>query len=157
MRLHDTLLGALLVALAAIVFGYTFTFPAMPGQKFGPSLFPRLVALGIAACGVVIAVRGWRSGAPWLSFSEELRRPQGLLSFLAMPLAVAFYLLAADRLGFLPTAALVVAALCLWFGVRWKGALLTGVAAAVAVQWFFGNVMRIPLPRGLFMQLIAGG
>jgi hypothetical protein len=27
----------------------------------------------------------------------------------------------------------------------------------IVVQWFFGTLMRVPLPRGWFMQLIAGG
>jgi hypothetical protein len=34
---------------------------------------------------------------------------------------------------------------------------LAGVGTALAMQWFFGSLMRVPLPRGLFMQLIAGG
>ena len=157
MRLHDTWLGVLLVALAAVFFGYTFTFPDMPGQKYGPALFPRLIALGIAACGVVIAVRGWRSGAPWVALRPELQRLQGWLAWLAMPLAIVFYLVAAERLGFLPTAAIVVAALCAWMGARLWVALLTGVLAALVVQWFFGTLMRVPLPRGWFMQLVAGG
>ena len=157
MRLHDTLLGALMVALAAVFFGYTFTFPDMPGQKYGPALFPRLIALGIAACGLVIAVRGARSGAPWAAFSAELQQLRGWLGWLAMPLAIVFYLAVAERLGFLPTAALVVAALCAWMGARLWVALATGVLAALVVQWFFGTLMRVPLPRGWFMQFISGG
>jgi len=157
MRLHDTLLGLLLVALAAVVFGYTFTFPEMPGQKFGPALFPRLIALGIAGCGLLMAVRGWRSGAPWLALDPQLRVARGVTAFLAVPLAIGLYLLAAERLGFLPTATLVVAGLCAWFGVRAWVSLLTGVLTALVVQWFFGGVMRVPLPRGWFMQLVTGG
>lgn len=157
MRLHDTLLGALLVALAAAFFAYTFTFPDMPGQRYGPALFPRLIALGIMVCGVLIAVRGWRSGRPMLDLSPPLRHLQGWLALLAMPLAVVFYWLAADRLGFLPTATIVVAGLCAWLGVRLWAALLTGVLTALVVQWFFGSLMRVPLPRGWFMQLVAGG
>jgi len=157
MRLHDSLLGALLLALAAALFAYTFTFPDMPGQRYGPALFPRLIALGIMACGLVIAVRGWRSGRPWLEWSEPLQRLSGWLALLAMPAAIGFYLIAAERLGFLPTAAILVAALCAWLGVRLWAALLTGVLTAVVVQWFFGSLMRVPLPRGWFMQLVAGG
>ena len=157
MRLHDTLLGALLLALAAALFAYTFTFPDMPGQRYGPALFPRLIALGIIACGLVIAVRGRRSAGSWLAFSEPLQRLQGWLSFLAMPLAIVFYLLLAEWLGFLPTAAILVGGLCAWLGVRLWAALLTGVLAALVVQWFFGSLMRVPLPRGWFMQLVAGG
>ena len=156
MRLHDTWLGVLLVALAAAFFGYTFTFPDMPGQRYGPALFPRLVALGIMACGLIIAVRGRKSAGPWLQLSEPLRRPQGWLSLLAMPMAIVFYLLVAESLGFLPTATLVVAALCAWLGVRLWVALLTGVLAALIVQWFFASLMRVPLPRGWFMQVISG-
>jgi hypothetical protein len=66
-------------------------------------------------------------------------------------------LLAAERLGFLPTAAIMVAALCAWLGVRLWAALLIGVLTALVVQWFFGSLMRVPLPRGWFMQLVAGG
>jgi putative tricarboxylic transport membrane protein len=157
MRLHDTWLGALLIALAAAFFAYTFTFPSMPGQKYGPALFPRLIALGVMACGLVIAVRGWRSGEPWLRFSPALRQLQGWLGLLAMPLAVVFYLAVAEKLGFLPTAAIVVGSLCFWMGVRWWAAILTGVLAAAVVQWFFGSLMRVPLPRGWFMQLVSGG
>jgi putative tricarboxylic transport membrane protein len=147
----------LLVALAAALFAYTFTFPDMPGQRYGPALFPRLISLGIMACGLVIAVRGWRSGAPWLALSPPLQQLQGWLSFLAMPLAIGFYLLVAERLGFLPTAAIVVGALCTWLGARLWVAALTGVLTALVVQWFFGSLMRVPLPRGWFMQWVAGG
>jgi hypothetical protein len=41
--------------------------------------------------------------------------------------------------------------------VRLWVALLTGAVAALVVQWFFGSLMRVPLPRGWFMQLVAGG
>ncbi|MFM7533812.1 MAG: tripartite tricarboxylate transporter TctB family protein [Rubrivivax sp.] len=161
MRLHDTLLGVLLVVLAAVFFGYTFTFPDMPGQKYGPALFPRLIALGIAAGGIVIAVRGLRSGARagtcWVSFSPELQQLRGWLAWLAMPLAIVFYLLVSERLGFLPTATLVVGALCAWLGARLWVSLATGVVTALVVQWFFGSLMRVPLPRGWFMQFFFGG
>lgn len=157
MRIHDTLLGLLFMLLAALFYGYTFTFPEFPGQKYGPALFPQIMAIGIFACGLFIARRGWRSGAPWVRISEDLGRRQGLLSFLAMPAAVVFYLLAAERLGFIPTAAVIVGTLAWWFGIRSMRAVLLAVVVTATVQWFFGSVMRVPLPRGLFMQLVAGG
>jgi len=80
------------------------------------------------ACGLVIAVRGWRSGRPWLDWSEPLKRLPGWLSLLAMPAAIGFYLLAAERLGFLPTAAILVAALCAWLWGAAVGRALDGCA-----------------------------
>ncbi len=156
MRFHETLVGVFFMLLAAAVFGYTFTFPPFPGQKYGPSLFPQVIAAGIFVCGLIVAARGWRSGARLLAVDEALRG-RGMLSFVAMPLAVIFYLLAAERLGFLPTAAIIVAGLSIWLGVRTRNALVLGVLSAILFQWFFGTLMRVPLPRGWFMQLVAGG
>lgn len=157
MRLHETLLGLLLMALAAVFFAYTFTFPAFPGQRFGPSLFPRVVSTGVFLCGALIALRGWRSGSAWLSIDPALRDPRRLMSFLSMPLAIGAYLLLADRLGFLPTAALIVGLLGWWFGMRPWGAVVLGGVASGVIHWFFASIMRVPLPRGLFMQLLFGG
>lgn len=157
MRLHPSLLGLLLTALAAAFFGYTFTFPAFPGQKYGPELFPRAIALGIALCGLVLIVRGWRSGMPWLSLDPALREPRRLVSLLATLGAVVFYLLAAPALGFLPVAAILIGALAWWFGSRVWVAVAAGVVASLVVHWFFASIMRVPLPRGLFMQLLFGG
>lgn len=160
MRAHDSLLGLVLMALAAVVFGYTFTFPAMPGQRYGPALFPQVLSAGIFLCGLMIAWRGWRDsrpGRPWLSVDAALQQPRRLVSLLSMPLAIVAYLLLAPRLGFLPTAALIVAAIAWWLGTRWWAAVLLGVVASAVVHFFFANVMRVPLPRGLFMQLLYGG
>jgi putative tricarboxylic transport membrane protein len=168
MRLHPTLLGLVFMALAAAYFGYTFTFPALPGQDVGPALFPRVVAVGIFVCGLVITLRGWRDrssstmapsrpGQPLVAVDDSLRAPRARWSFVLMVAAIVFYLVAAPRLGFLPVAAVIVAVLAWWFGSRVWVATLAGVTAALVVQWFFGTVMRIPLPRGLFMQWFFGG
>jgi putative tricarboxylic transport membrane protein len=160
MRLSDFGLGLFFMALAAAVFAYAGTFPEFPGQRYGPSLFPRVIAVAMFLCGAVIAVRAWRgrgsSSAADPTAPAPLRGRQ-LASFLAIPLGVVFYLLVADRLGFLPTAALLVSALAWWLGVRALGAVLLGVFSALIIQWFFGSLMRVPLPRGWFMQMIAGG
>ncbi len=157
MRLHRTLLGLLFMALAAAFFAYTFTFPGLPGQRVGPALFPRVISAGIFACGLMLAWQGWRSGEAIIEFDAALREPRRLIGFASIPLAVLFYIVAAPKLGFLPVAAIIVAALCLWMGARAWVAVVTGVVSAYVIHWFFGSVMRIPLPRGWFMTLISGG
>jgi putative tricarboxylic transport membrane protein len=157
MRLHPSLLGLMFIALAAAFFGYTFTFPAFPGQRYGPALFPRVIAVGIALCGLVLVVRGRRSGAPWLALDPALREPRRLASFAATLGAIVFYLLAAPALGFVPVAAIVVGGLAWWLGARVWVAVAAGVVASLVVHWFFASVMRVPLPRGLFMQILFGG
>jgi putative tricarboxylic transport membrane protein len=157
MRLHETLLGLLFMALAGAFFAHTFGFAPLPGQKVGPALFPRVIAAGVFGCGLVMAFRGWRSGQPWVAVDASLRTPRGLAGFAAVLLAIVFYIVAAPRLGFFPVAVIIVGGLAWWLGARAWVALLWGVGSAWGVLWFFGSVMRIPLPRGWFMQVLVGG
>ena len=80
-----------------------------------------------------------------------------MASFLITLGAIVFYLLAAPRLGFLPVAALIVGGLAWWMGAKGWVAIVGGVVASALVHWFFASIMRVPLPRGWFMQVLAGG
>lgn len=162
MRVHDTLLGLFFAALAVAILILTADFPSFPGQKYGPSLFPRILGVGILVCAVVIAWRGWREsrrtgGRRIVAVDAAFADPGKLASFLLVPAGVGFYLLAADPLGFIPTAFALLAGLFLWFRVRPLPALVIAALTTGLMQWFFGTLMRVPLPRGLFMQLIHGG
>ena len=42
MRLNDAVIGIALILFALAMIAYTRTFPAMPGQDYGPALFPVL-------------------------------------------------------------------------------------------------------------------
>lgn len=149
MRLNDALLGAILAGFAGWVWWLTTFFPAFPGQDYGPNLFPRILAIGIACCGVMLVARGLRAGGGVVELAAWARQPGRLLSFLAMPGAALFYLLASDPLGFIPTAFLLLLALFLWFRARPVVALPVAAGMTLLVHWFFAGLMRVPLPRGL--------
>lgn len=149
MRLHDSLLGAILLGFAGWVWWLTTFFPAFPGQNYGPNLFPRILATGIALCGAALVVRGLRSRDRAVEFEAWMRDMARVASFLALPGAVVFYILAADRLGFVPTAFVLLAALFLWFRARVLVALPVAAGMTLLVHWFFAGLMRVPLPRGL--------
>jgi putative tricarboxylic transport membrane protein len=149
MRLGDWLLGALLIGFAGWVWWQTGFFPAFPGQDYGPSLFPRILAAGIALLGAVLVARGFRRRDAVLAFEPWLREPVRLLSFLAIPAACLLYLLAATPLGFIPTAFLLLAGLFLWFRARPAVALPVAAGVTLLVHWFFAGLMRVPLPRGV--------
>lgn len=162
MRLSDNWLALIFLALAAVFFGMTLSFPAFPGQKYGPSLFPRILAVGMVLCSLLIMVRARQrrmegTVEPGFALSPAFRDPARLLSFLSVPAAIVVYLLLADRLGFIPTAFALLMALMLWFGVSKLRAVVVAVVMTGLLHWFFGSLMRVPLPRGLFMQLIYGG
>lgn len=162
MRLSDTWLAVLFIALATLMFGFTLSFPPFPGQKYGPDLFPRILCAGIVICAALMIFRDRQrrnEGArePALAFDPAFRQPARLASFLLVPGAIIAYLLFSDWLGFIPTSFLLLLGLTLWFKVRAPMAVAVAVAMTGLLQWFFGSLMRVPLPRGLFMQLLYGG
>ncbi|PWS37528.1 tripartite tricarboxylate transporter TctB family protein [Falsiroseomonas bella] len=154
MRLNDALLGAILLGFAGWVWWMTTFFPAFPGQDYGPNLFPRILACGIALCGAMLVLRGLRQRAPLVAVDGWMRDPAKLVSFLLIPGATLFYVLASDRLGFIPTAFAILLALALWFRARPLVALPVAAGVTLAVHWFFSGLMRVPLPRGLMDPLL---
>jgi putative tricarboxylic transport membrane protein len=158
MRFNDAVVGALLVLLAGAMIALTLSFPPFPGQKYGPSLFPRIIASGIILCSLMLIVRGVKThreqGTPWLVLDDWVSQPRRLASFALMLATMAFYLLASEPLGFIPTAFLIQLVLFLWFGVRAVTAVVTSVAMTLLVHWFFGSLMRIPLPRGILDSVL---
>lgn len=162
MRLSDNWLALIFIALAAAMIGVTTTFPAFPGQKYGPALFPRILGAGMILCALLIMYRARQrrqegASEPAIAVDPVFRDPVRLVSFLAVPAAIGLYLLLVDWLGFVPTCFGILAALMLWFGVRHMTALVVAVVMTGLLNWFFGTLMRVPLPRGLFMQLVQGG
>lgn len=149
MRLNDAVLGAILMGFAGWVWWLTGFFPAFPGQDYGPNLFPRILAAAIGICGALLVLRGLRSGAPLIALDAWTKEPARLVSFLLIPGAAVAYLLLADRLGFIPTAFLILLGLSLWFRARPIVAVPVAAGMTLTIQWFFASLMRVPLPRGL--------
>lgn len=156
MRFNDTIVGATFIVLAAIMIALTFSFPAFPGQNYGPSLFPRILGTGIILCSLLLILRERRlaTPVPWLVLADWVRQPRNIASFGLMLAAMLFYLLASDALGFIPCAFLIQIVLFLWFGVRPVTAVVVAVAMTALVHWFFSSMMLVPLPRGILDSLL---
>jgi putative tricarboxylic transport membrane protein len=167
MRVNDLISGALLIILAVAMIAYTTTFPPFPGQKYGPSLFPRILGGGIVLCGMLLMLRGRRlvaAGQPLGHIDDVYRPAKGWMSVMMIIGSIVFYIALSGTLGFVVTAFAVVLALLLWFGVRPLNALIIAVVAVLTMDWFFGWLFRVPLPLGflpngpanIMMNLIRG-
>ena len=151
MKVNDAVLGLLFTLLGAAVLFAIRGYPKIPGQPVGPALFPGIIAVGLCACGVLLMLRGWRLRGEerWLVVDDWVRSPRHVLGLVVLLGGVVFYILAADALGFLPTAALILLALFLVLEVPPTRAVLVAVIATFVIHFAFYKLLRVPLPWGV--------
>ena len=159
MKLDDTVWGALFALLGAAILWHVQGFPRMPGQDFGPALFPGLIAVALLVCGAlligkgVVARRRAESASRWAAAPEWIRgRPQ-LLAFATLVAANVLYLVAVDRLGFVLTAFVYLAALMWALRVRLALTLPIALVTALVIHYAFYKLLRVPLPWGLLQGI----
>ena len=154
MRFHDALTGAALVLFGGVVLWHVQGFPAMPGQKYGPALFPGLVAAGLVLCGLLLVVRGVRAGGAWVAPGSWTGHPRAVAAFLSVPAGLGLYVVLADALGFHLTGFLLLLAWTLVFGARAALAIPVAIIAPVLIHLAFYKLLRIPLPWGVLERLV---
>ena len=153
MKLNDAVFGALFLALGAAVLFAIQGFPKIPGQPVGPALFPGIIATVLCVTGVVLLVQGWQrrraTGEPWLAWEPWVRSPRHVGALAVLLGSVVLYIVAADAVGFLPLATVILAALFIVLGVPPGRAVLIAVVAALLVHFAFYKLLRVPLPWGV--------
>ena len=157
MRLPDRVTGLFLVGLGAAAAYGGWLLPPVPGQPVGPNVFPLVIGTGLALCGLAIAFGIGHS----FEEEEELipveggqprHAPPGRfygLRALLPPALLLFYVIVADRLGFIITAGLIVFVTSTALGARPKLSLPLAVLAPIGIHLIFSKLLRVPLPAGL--------
>jgi putative tricarboxylic transport membrane protein len=136
---------------------YTRTFPAMPGQDYGPALFPTLIGLGFIVTGVILIVSGLRRRRvePLFGGGEWLRSGPHIINFLAVVGGLLLYIVASDWLGFILTSLLLLFVwLVLFRGGKPISSLAIALAVTLAVNYAFSQLLLVPLPLGLLQPLL---
>ncbi len=157
MRINDIISGLVLIVVSLGMIYLTLDFPEFPGQKYGPSLFPRILCSGLIICGVVLVFRGLaarREGVPLIQMADWSRDPSRLLSFLLIPGLVVAYIFVSEPIGFIPVTFAMLLFLFVWFRSRLVVALPVAALTTWIVHWFFATLMRVPLPRGLLTNIL---
>ncbi len=151
MRANDAISGLMLIALSALMIAFTASFPEFPGQKYGPSLFPRILGAGLIVCGALLVWKGLAArtpGTPWVEFAPWTRERWRLGSFALMLAMLVLYILASETVGFIPIALIFLLVQFLWLGVRPLTAVITAIVTTALIHEFFSTLLRVPLPRG---------
>ena len=116
MRLPDRVTGLFLVGLGSLAAYGGSLLPPVPGQPVGPNVFPIVIGIGLAICGLMIAFgightfEEEEELVP-LEPGQQAAAPRSTLyglRALLPPALLLFYVLVADRLGFILTAGLIV-------------------------------------------------
>ena len=157
MRLSDRVTGLFLVGLGSAAAYGGWLLPPVPGQPVGPNVFPLVIGIGLALCGLMIAFEIGHS----FEEDEELIPVEGDkqavaprsslygLRALLPPALLLFYVVAADRLGFILTAGLIVLATATALGARPKLSIPLAMLAPIGIHLIFAKLLRVPLPIGL--------
>jgi len=157
MKVNDTILGALIALLGAVVLWHVQSFPFIPGQKFGAALFPGVIASGLLICGTLLTVRGIRTrGVRLLAIDDWARDPVTVLRFLSVPVGLLFYVLTSNFLGFHIAAALAMLAWLLVFGLKPLMAVPLAIGFPILMHLAFYKILRVPLPWGLLEKVVFG-
>jgi len=122
-------------------------FQQVRSQRYGPMLFPGVLgALGLLVV-VTLLVRGRliRPATEAEPYTQaRLQRIAGMLG------AIFFYLLLAEVMGYVITAALLLALLFALLGVSWRTGLAIICVLVPLTYQVFGGYLRVPLPWGWF-------
>ena len=150
MKFNDAIFGAILALAGAVVLVHVQSFPTIPGQQYGPALFPGTIAAGFVVCGVLLVISGLRQRAtePWFAAGDWMRSGRHVGAAIVVVAGVAAYMLLAERVGFLIVAQLLLLANFRTFGVRWRTAIIAAIVATLVIWYAFYKLLRVPLPWG---------
>lgn len=155
MKFNDAVFGAVLLVLGITVLVHVPSFPPIPGQKYGPGIFPGLVAAGLVACALMLIVSGLRHRAtePWLEAGAWTRSRRHVIAFVVTIAGTAAYVLLAEKVGFLIIAPILLFVLFICYGVRRNVAIVTAIIVTLVIHVTFYKLLRVPLPWGVIKPL----
>ncbi|HVF63207.1 MAG TPA: tripartite tricarboxylate transporter TctB family protein [Casimicrobiaceae bacterium] len=151
MKINDAIIGTILAVLGAVVLVYVQRFPTIPGQQYGPALFPGTIAAGLFICGVLLIASGLRhrAEARWVELGAWTRSPRHRRAALVLVLGVVAYIAFADVVGFLLLSPLLLIVWFLALGVRVGTSIIAAIVTTLAIWYAFYKLLRVPLPWGV--------
>jgi putative tricarboxylic transport membrane protein len=160
MHMPDRITGSLVATIGVMAAYGGSRLPPVPGQDVGPSAFPMVIGVGLILCGTMVALgigHSFEDEAEVDLAAVEAPRQHAQpsepltnrLFALLPPGLLLFYVVAVDRLGFVPTAALMIFIAALAFGAKLRLALPLAALAPIAIHLVFYKLLRVPLPAGL--------
>ncbi|HET8877225.1 MAG TPA: tripartite tricarboxylate transporter TctB family protein [Casimicrobiaceae bacterium] len=154
MKLNDAVWGALVLLLGIAILVAIRNFPTIPGQQYGPALFPGVIAVGLIVCGGVLVYRHLALSSPqtrarWVTWDDWVHSPRHVVAFAVVVAVNVLYIALVDRLGFVLTAVAYLSALFAVFRVRARWVVPLAVVVTLIIHYAFYKLLRVPLPWGV--------
>jgi putative tricarboxylic transport membrane protein len=155
MKLHDSVIGALLFAFGLWVLTTALGYPRMPGQSIGPGTFPSVLGSLFMLGGIALAVTGLRAArAPLLALEIGWRHPRRLAAALLATAGVILFALTFERVGFPLGGFVLVSALFLLSGYRNPAWIGVSAVFVLVLHLLMTRMLYVPLPAGLLKGLL---
>jgi putative tricarboxylic transport membrane protein len=152
-KLNDAVWGALVLLLGITILVAIRNFPTIPGQQYGPALFPGVVGVAFIVCGAALVYKHLaapsQARAPWVAWDDWVHSPRHVVAFAVVVAVNVLYIAVVDRVGFVLTAIAYLGALFAVFRVRARWVVPLAVAVTLIIHYAFYKLLRVPLPWGL--------
>ncbi|MDR6953242.1 putative tricarboxylic transport membrane protein [Ancylobacter sp. 3268] len=149
MKIHDSITGGIFALFGVFMLVYAAGLHGARHLAYGPGFFPSLIGGGLVLIGGAVAWNGLRAGRREpLAELPAVSGKGAWLRFAAIPSAILFYVLAADTLGFVLAAAVILAALFTLAGLKLRHGAPVALAVSVLFTVFFASLLHMPLPWG---------
>jgi hypothetical protein len=149
MKRADIGVGAVLLIFSVLLFWYSGTYQEVAVHRYGPDLFPRVLAAAMIILAILLIVNAVRGKC---LEKEDHIDPGGFLRVLVAIGICIVYLVSTNILGFATSTFLFL--FVLMGLLKQKGIFLrigTSLAVTIAVWAIFRYFLVIPLPEGVFI------
>ena len=105
----------------------------------------------MAGLGLLLVVRGLRAGGPWAASFDWMASPRHIGNFAIVIAVLVAYILFSGTIGFPLAGFAGLLVLILWLRgpAHWLQAIVVSAVCVAGMMYFFGEVLRVPLPWGL--------
>ncbi len=141
----DIYIGLSLMILSAIFFGLTFQFPEQT-LAMSPSLFPRIITLGLFIMAAILFFQGWKNTTLRSEGGKDFSFPWG--RFLSMIILAFVYTRVLELVSYiLATPFLIAGLMIIFYEKKWLRITTVSLTATFAIYIIFRNFFKVPLPR----------
>ncbi len=149
MRIHNSILGGILVLLAAGMWFASDSLPNPTMQPYGPGFFPKIVATLLGLAAVTLVVKGLAARTTLIGLDDWTHQPMALLRVILVPIGILLFSVAVDSVGFIPCGIVLLWAMLIADGQGWLRGLFLATIIMLVTHSIFYLGFHVQLPWGV--------